>query len=70
MPSSQLNPQALEEAVASTKRLRRPGKLVGPLHGIPMAVKDQAETKGIPTGFGSVALKGYVPKRMRRSSRS
>jgi len=37
--------------------------LVGPLHGIPVAVKDQAETKGIETRFGSVALSGYVPEK-------
>ncbi len=41
---------------------KKSGKLSGPLHGIPIAVKDQAETKGIPTSFGSIAIKGYVPK--------
>jgi len=28
-----------------------------------VAVKDQAETKGIETRFGSVALSGYVPEK-------
>jgi len=37
--------------------------LTGPLHGIPVAVKDQAETKGIETRFGSVALSGYVSRK-------
>ena len=41
--------------------MRKTGKLSGPLHGIPVAVKDQAETKGLATSFGSIALKGYVP---------
>ena len=58
-----LNPAALEEAVALDARLATTGTLVGPLHGIPVAVKDQAETKGIETRFGSVALSGYVPER-------
>jgi amidase len=57
-----INPAALTEAAALDDALKKSGKLSGPLHGIPVAVKDQAETKGIPTCFGSIALKGYVPK--------
>ena len=37
-------------------------KLSGPLHGIPVVVKDQAETKGLMTTFGSTAMDGYVPE--------
>ena len=36
--------------------------MIGPLHGIPIAIKDQAEIKGLETSFGSIALKGYVPE--------
>jgi amidase len=57
-----LNPAALTDAAALDDAFRKSGKLSGPLHGIPIAVKDQAETKGIPTSFGSIAIKGYVPK--------
>src|ERR1700688_3624562 len=57
-----LNPAALEDAAALDTQLAKTGELVGPLHGIPVAVKDQAETKGIETRFGSVALSGYVPE--------
>jgi amidase len=57
-----LNPDALTEAARLDASLRKTGRLSGPLHGIPIAVKDQAETKGIPTSFGSIAIKGYVPK--------
>ena len=57
-----LNADALTEAAALDAAFQRSGKLSGPLHGIPIAVKDQAETKGIPTSFGSIAIKGYVPK--------
>ena len=56
-----LNPHALAEAAELDAALASTGKLTGPLHGIPVAVKDQVETKGIPTSFGSIALKGYVP---------
>lgn len=58
---SALNPEALAEAARLDEALAKSGKLTGPLHGIPVAVKDQAETKGIPTCFGSIALKGYIP---------
>ena len=57
-----LNPAVLAEAAALDDAFKKSGKLSGPLHGIPIAVKDQAETKGIPTSFGSIALKGYVPR--------
>jgi amidase len=56
-----LNPDALSDARQLDDAFAKSRKLVGPLHGITIAVKDQAETKGIETSFGSVALKGYVP---------
>jgi amidase len=56
-----LNPHALDEAAALDKQLAETKALAGPLHGIPVAVKDQAETKGIETRFGCVGLSGYVP---------
>jgi Asp-tRNA(Asn)/Glu-tRNA(Gln) amidotransferase A subunit family amidase len=34
---------------------------VGPLHGVPIVVKDQVETAGITTTFGSEAFADYVP---------
>ncbi len=58
-----LNPNALAEAEQLDAAFAKNGKLTGPLHGIPIAVKDQAETAGIETSFGSIALKGYVPKK-------
>src|ERR1700741_2455976 len=56
-----VNPNALADAKQLDDAFAKSGKFLGPLHGIPIAVKDQAETKGIETSFGSVALKGYVP---------
>ena len=57
-----INSAALTEAAALDAAFQKTGKLTGPLHGIPICVKDQAESKGIPTSFGSIAIKGYVPK--------
>ena len=34
----------------------------GPLQGLPMAIKDLAETAGITTTFGSPIFKGHVPQ--------
>lgn len=56
-----VNPEALADAARLDAALRNTGQLTGPLHGIPVAVKDQAETKGLATSFGSIAIKGYLP---------
>jgi aspartyl-tRNA(Asn)/glutamyl-tRNA(Gln) amidotransferase subunit A len=37
------------------------GHDLGPLHGIPVSIKDLFETKGIPTTCGSKLMQGYVP---------
>lgn len=55
-----LNGNAMAEA-AALDELWADGRQAGPLHGIPLLVKDQAETAAIATHFGSVAMRGYVP---------
>src|SRR5262249_12882581 len=35
--------------------------LTGPLHGIPVLIKDQLDTKGMPTTLGSILFKNYYP---------
>ena len=35
--------------------------LVGPLHGVPVLLKDQVMTAGLRTTFGSVAFEEYIP---------
>ncbi len=44
-------------------RLLAAGIYLGPLHGIPVAVKDNIDTKGIPTTSGAVLDKDRVPTR-------
>jgi amidase len=57
-----LNPKALEEAEDLDRSFEQNGEFVGPLHGVPVLVKDQAETAGIRTTFGSVAFEEHVPE--------
>jgi amidase len=58
-----VNPAALSEADRLDAQYSKTKKLIGPLHGIPVVVKDQAETRGIMTTFGSIAMDGYMPER-------
>lgn len=53
-----LNPRALEEADALDAE-RKAGRVRGPLHGIPVVVKDNYSTAGMPTTAGSLALTGF-----------
>jgi len=56
-----LNPHALEEAAAQDEYFRKTRKFVGPLHGIPVLLKDNVNTKDMPTTGGSLSLAGYTP---------
>jgi aspartyl-tRNA(Asn)/glutamyl-tRNA(Gln) amidotransferase subunit A len=51
---------AMAEARAAERRLAQ-GKRLGPLDGIPFAIKDLYETRGIRTTAGSEILADYVP---------
>jgi amidase len=55
-----VNPKALEEADA-LDRERKAGKLRGPLHGIPIALKDNIHTTDIRTTGGALAFADLVP---------
>jgi amidase len=55
-----VNPRALEEADA-LDRERAQGRIRGPLHGIPVALKDNILTANMPTTGGALAMEGWVP---------
>src|SRR5262249_8955812 len=56
-----LNPAALAEADRLDTAFKASG-FVGPLHGIPVLMKDQGDVKGMPTTLGSVLFKDYRPR--------
>lgn len=52
------------DALAQADRLdreRAEGNVRGPLHGIPVALKDNVLTTNMPTTGGALAFEGYVP---------
>jgi amidase len=52
------------EALAVADRLdreRAAGRVRGPLHGVPVAVKDNIQTSTMPTTVGALAFEGFVP---------
>jgi Asp-tRNA(Asn)/Glu-tRNA(Gln) amidotransferase A subunit family amidase len=53
---------ALRQAQALDER-RREGKAVGPLHGVPVGIKDIFDTGDMPTEFGSPLWAGRTPRR-------
>src|SRR6185295_13630531 len=55
-----INPHALEDADRLDAQFKRSG-LVGPLHGIPVLVKDEIDTAGMPTTLGTLVFKDYRP---------
>ena len=56
-----VNPKAVAEAEA-LDRERASGRTRGPLHGIPLVVKDNFDTLDLPTTAGSIALASLQPK--------
>jgi len=55
-----VNPRALEEADAMDRE-RATGQVRGPLHGIPIALKDNIHTTDIRTTGGALAFRDLVP---------
>ena len=55
-----VNPNALESA-DQLDRERRDGNVRGPLHGVPIILKDNIDTYDMPTTAGSRFMEGSVP---------
>jgi amidase len=52
---------ALTKAKAATGALKKTTKTLGPLHGVPVTIKDLTQTTGIRTTWGSKVFEHHVP---------
>src|SRR5262249_10619680 len=57
-----INRSALDEGDRLDRAFKASG-FVGPLHGIPVILKDQFDAKGLPTTLGSILFQDYYPDR-------
>ncbi len=57
-----LNPEVEKQAEELDRRFAQSG-LTGPLHCVPVIVKDNFETKGLQTTDGALAFAGYLPEK-------
>src|SRR5262249_1818759 len=55
-----VNANAIKEA-EQLDRERNQGRIRGPLHGIPIALKDNIHTTNMPTTGGALAFANYIP---------
>jgi mandelamide amidase len=58
-----LDPAAVRAAARAADAHRAAGGVLGPLHGLPIPIKDSVNTAGIQTTVGTRALRGWVPVR-------
>src|SRR5262245_36319285 len=56
-----VNAAALADAAKLDAALKSTGKLVGPLHGIPIIVKDNIDTSDMATSSGVALFKDFIP---------
>jgi amidase len=58
-----LGAERARDAAAAADKAAAGGEFLGPLHGLPIAIKDNAETAGMRTTYGSPIMAGHVPDR-------
>ena len=58
-----VNPDALKQAAQLDAQRKVGANGIGPLHCIPVLVKDQVDTSFMPTTYGSALFKTFVPAR-------
>ena len=57
-----LRPELVLEAARDCDRRRKAGAKLGPLHGLPIAIKDSVNTRDLPTTGGTAALRHFQPR--------
>src|ERR671913_2550062 len=58
---SAFNTVIAERALDRARTLDAAGASTGPLHGVPIALKDNMCTAGVPTTASSKILRGFIP---------
>src|SRR5438128_5740296 len=58
-----LEADRLRAAARAADQRRQRGERLGPLHGVPLALKDNIDTADFPTTGGTPALAAHRPKR-------
>jgi aspartyl-tRNA(Asn)/glutamyl-tRNA(Gln) amidotransferase subunit A len=58
-----LTPELALEAARRAEAALQAGEMAGPLHGLPLALKDLFETRGVRTTAGSTFFADWVPER-------
>ena len=56
-----VNPEAQQRAAELDASFQTSGEFGGPLHCIPVLVKDQVNTNFMPTTYGSALFEDFVP---------
>ncbi len=56
-----LDPEHVRAQADCLDAWQRAGRALGPLHGVPVGLKDIIDTRGIPTEYGCPVTRGHVP---------